>query len=48
MATKAAVDPLIQKPYLMELAKAYLGDDAAAHAARLAAVLPTSRACRRC
>jgi epsilon-lactone hydrolase len=26
METKAAVDPLIQKPYLMELAKAYLGD----------------------
>ena len=26
MATKATVDPLIQKPYLMELAKAYLGD----------------------
>ena len=25
METKAAVDPLIQKPYLMELAKAYLG-----------------------
>jgi monoterpene epsilon-lactone hydrolase len=25
MTTKAAVDPLIQKPYLMELAKAYLG-----------------------
>jgi epsilon-lactone hydrolase len=25
MATKAAVDPLIQKPYLMELAKDYLG-----------------------
>jgi len=25
MATKAAVDPLIQKPYLMELAAAYLG-----------------------
>jgi epsilon-lactone hydrolase len=25
MQTKAAVDPLIQKPYLMELAKAYLG-----------------------
>ena len=26
MATKAVVDPLIQKPYLMELAKSYLGD----------------------
>jgi len=26
MSTKAAVDPLIQKPYLMELAKSYLGD----------------------
>ena len=25
MMTKAAVDPLIQKPYLMDLAKAYLG-----------------------
>ncbi len=25
MSTKAAVDPLIQKPYLMELAKSYLG-----------------------
>jgi epsilon-lactone hydrolase len=26
METKAAVDPMIQKPYLMEIAKAYLGD----------------------
>ena len=25
MTTKAAVDPLIQKPYLMELARTYLG-----------------------